>query len=295
MRITVDEASAGLRLDAFLARAKVVPSAAAARRVIADGRVRVDGRQAVKGARLQAGQVVEAAPAEAAVLVPCPEVPLEVLHEDAEIVAIAKPAGMPSHPLRPGEAPTAAGALAARYPECAAASVDPREGGLAHRLDGGTSGVLLAARSAAAWRALRAALAADDCEKVYLAEVVGRPPDHEVVTAAIGRSGRRGSKVRLDAGRSPLAARTEIRLLEARGATSLVEARLAKGRPHQVRAHLASLGTPVVGDDTYGSATSAGALHLHAMEVCIRHPRTGEPLRIVAPPPLWGYVGSRRP
>jgi 23S rRNA-/tRNA-specific pseudouridylate synthase len=87
------------------------------------------------------------------------------------------PPGLPSHPLRAGEGPSAAGALVARFPECAVASPDPREGGLVQRLDRGTAGVLVAARRRAVWPGLRDALAAPDCEKTYRAEVVGRFPD----------------------------------------------------------------------------------------------------------------------
>jgi 23S rRNA pseudouridine1911/1915/1917 synthase len=228
---------------------------------------------------------------------------LVVLYEDADLVAVSKPAGIPSHPLRPGEGGTLAEALVARYPECARASIDPREGGLGHRLDRGTSGVLVAARHPEAWRRLRQALAAPGCEKLYLAEVVGEPQpgsllslpsvhriadDRWSVTAAIGRIGRSGARVKLDGGRNPLDARTEVHLLERRGATALVEARLSKGRAHQVRAHLAYLGTPVVGDVLYGRDPENTELHLHAAVLTLHHPTTGRPLRLEAPIPPWG-------
>ncbi len=301
---------AGLRLDALLAKSGVAPSAAAARRLIADGAVRVDGRRARKGLRLRVGQVVEVEGAPAITSghpMPCPEIPLVVLHEDADIIAVAKPAGLPSHPLRPEERPTLAGAIVARYPECAGASADPREGGLGHRLDTGTSGVVLAARNPEAWRRLREALGAADCEKVYVAEVVGllrlpadgRQTDRAVVTAPIGRAGRRGCRVRVGSGRHPLPAQTEIRIIERRDATTLVEARLAKGRPHQVRAHLAFLDAPVVGDTIYGRATrqdEVAGLRLHALTVSLRHPITGRPLRVEAPAPPWAdRLGPKLP
>ena len=111
---------------------------------------------------------------------------------------------------------------------------------------------MLAARSHAAWLALRAALKAPACEKSYLAEVLGRPEAQGRVSAAIGRSGRRGSRVRLDGGRNPLQATTEWEIVEARGASTLIRARLHAGRAHQVRAHLAAAGHPIVGDPTYG-------------------------------------------
>lgn len=298
IRLTVDVAVAGERLDVFLAIRGAVPSAAAARRAIAAGTVRVDGRREKKGARVRAGQVVELLESESGEAVPT--LALEVLYEDADIVAVAKPGGVASHPLRPGETGTVADALVARFPECAEASPDRREGGLGHRLDHGTSGVLIAARHPEAWRLLRAALGAPDCQKIYLAEVIGRlaptpvdstyisrpSADTWLVDAPIGRTGRRGGRVRLGGGRQPLPARTEVRVVEERESTTLVEACLSKGRAHQVRAHLAHLGNPVVGDDVYGAETNS-PLHLHALTVKFTHPTTNQPLRIQAPPPSW--------
>lgn len=285
--ITVDASASGTRLDVFVGRA--VGSAGAARRLIGAGSVLLDGRPAAKGARVSEGQVVEVRrEADGAVAVP-PDtsLPLLVLYEDADLVAINKPGGVPTHPVRPGERGTVAGALVARYPECAAASLDPREAGLAHRLDVGTSGVLLAARSREAWLGLRGALKAPGCEKTYLVEVQGVPPAATIVTAPIGRVGRRAGRVRVGRGRGLLPARTDVRLLERRGLTSIVQAQLAIGRPHQVRAHLAHLGCPVVGDDVYGDAKGGEALHLHAFRVAFAHPRTGSRTVIEAPAPPW--------
>jgi 23S rRNA pseudouridine1911/1915/1917 synthase len=306
--LVVEASEAGSRLDGFLARRQIVPSAAAARRALASGIVRVNGRAAKKGVHLQPGDIVELAEGSAAdvVLEPATSVKLSVLYEDAALVAVDKPAGIPSHPLHPGDGPTVAGALIARFPECALASPDVREGGLGHRLDVGTSGVILAARNREVWYRLREALATAFCEKIYLAEVVGTFPSTEqaedefvipgprpsslVVTVPIGRQGRRGSKVKLAAGRQPLLARTEITLLEARAGGALVEARLAHGRAHQVRAHLAYLKIPVKGDSTYGQVdddTTERGLHLHAWTVSIVHPITGKPLHIESTPPAW--------
>jgi 23S rRNA pseudouridine1911/1915/1917 synthase len=310
-RLIVEAAEAGLRLDAFLVRHKVVTSATAARRAVAGGIVLVAGRVGKKGLHLAQGQTVEVTAAVADRVVPTPaaEVALTVLYADDLLVAVNKPAGVPSHPLRAGEGPSAAGALVARFPECADASPDPREGGLVHRLDRGTTGVLVAARHRAFWSELRAALAAPECEKTYRAEVVGHFPvivagEKEFVSPGsrpgtltvaipIGRMGRHGARVKLGGGRQPLPAVTEVALVQQRETTTLVEARLCKGRTHQVRAHLAYLGVPVVGDSTYGGAGDQtqgerpAALHLHAASIAFRHPTTGQPLRIEAPLPDW--------
>lgn len=303
-RVAAEEA--GARLDAFVSR-KLGVSVGEARRRIETGLVRVGGRRQPKGTTLPAGAHVTIVTTLAAALVPDASTAVEFIHEDASLIAIDKPAGMPSHPLRAGERGTAANAIVARYPECALASEDPREGGLGHRLDTATSGVLVAARDRAAWLALRTALGASDCQKRYLAEVWGQPPDDGQITAAIGRSGRRGEKVRLDGGRNPLPAETRWTVLERRRETALVSARLHAGRAHQVRAHLASAGFPIVGDDRYDPrfgdrqaagdtttipATQVPRLHLHAAMVSFTHPITSQALAIEAPTPPWARPGG---
>lgn len=305
----VQAGEAGQRLDAFLCRRNLVESAHAARRAIASGSVRVDGRPGKKGARLAEGQKVELTGPVTANVTPAlaADVDLPVLYVDEQVVAINKPAGMPSHPLRAGEGASAVGALLARFPACSQASPDSREGGLVHRLDRGTTGVLIAARNREAWSEWRAAMAAADCEKTYRAEVVGHfptiapgekdfvspgdKPNTLVVAVPIGRMGRHGAKVKLGGGRQPLPALTTVTLLEQRPDTALVEARLHRGRTHQVRAHLSYLGIPVVGDSTYGQSEpdpeTPALLHLHAASIVFRHPQTREPVRIEAPLPAW--------
>jgi len=294
-RFPVGPEQAGVRLDQFVAAALSGLSGAAARRLVESGAVRVDGRTGKKGERLQAGQTVEIDDARGALELPGGRrvransaAPLSVLRVDPAFVAVDKQAGVPSHPRAAGETNTVANAIVARFPECASASPDAREGGLCHRLDTGTSGVLIAARSPTAWTALRAALSGSGCEKTYLAEVVGMPPPTGESTAAIGRSGRRGKQVVLDGGRNPLPAHTRWELVEARAGTALLRVRLTKGRTHQVRAHLAAAGHPIVGDELYGA--ESGALHLHAAAVRFVHPETGETILVEAPAPAWAKI-----
>jgi 23S rRNA pseudouridine1911/1915/1917 synthase len=300
-RLRVEGSAVGARVDRFVADAVPGLSAAGARRLVEAGAVRVDGKRARKGARLVAGQAVDiddsalagASPGEARVpVIPDASVATPVLYEDDALVAIAKPAGVPSHPLRPGQLGTAANGLVARFPECAAASPDPREAGLGHRLDTATSGVLVAARRADVWPRLRAALTGPDCEKTYLAEIAGAPATASgVVDAPIGRTGRRGDHVRVGGGRQPLDARTAWEVVERRAGSTLVRARLHAGRAHQVRAHLASIGHPIVGDPTYGGPP-APSLHLHAAGVRLRHPESGALIFIEAPAPNWAIVAA---
>ncbi|HET6282587.1 MAG TPA: RluA family pseudouridine synthase [Polyangia bacterium] len=316
-RFRVDDARAGFRVDQFLVHAGAAASAQGARRLIAAGRVTLDGRKPRKGDRVVAGQVAEVevdslaatgaddGVAPAAVL-PDPGLALELILVDSDLVGINKPAGVPSHPLQAGERGTAANALVARFPECATAGGDPREAGLGHRLDRDTSGVLLAARSRPVWQRLRASLGSPDCQKCYLAEVWGDPPDDGSFDGAIGRRGRRGGRVMIGKGRNPLPAHTDWQVLERRAGSTLVRARLHAGRAHQVRAHLAAAGYPILGDALYGGddvrAWSAErgitSLRLHAESVRVQHPVTGAPLFVVAPSPDWAKLdedGTPRP
>ena len=297
-------------MDHAVAAALPGLSVAAARRLLLAGAVRIDGRRPRKGAKVGAGATIDVDDEALAGLGRSARAPIAadasvavtVIHEDAALVAIAKPAGVPSHPLAPDQRGTAANAIVARFPECAAASPDPREGGLVHRLDTGTSGVLIAARTAAVWPALRAALSSDDCEKAYLAEVTGAPADSGIETSPIGRVGRRGGRVRVGGGRQPLAAETAWEVIDRRATTALLRVRLSAGRHHQVRAHLAAAGHPIIGDRRYGSAIASARadagtddrgdelLHLHAESVRFRHPISGESILIEAPPPAWAMI-----
>jgi 23S rRNA pseudouridine1911/1915/1917 synthase len=304
VKLPVTADLAGSRLDAFLVRSAAAPTAGAARRLLDQGAVRVDGRPGRKGQLMVAGQTVEltATPAsDAPAVLPQPALPLTVLYQDAALVAVDKPAGWPTHPLRAGETGTLASALVARFPECATASPDRREAGFVHRLDAGTSGVIVAARDPDSWQALRRIVGGERCEKIYLAEVVPPPApmaggtDSIVVEAPIGRRGRRSGQVRVGAGRGLLPARTEITVRQRRERSWLIEARLHRGRAHQVRAHLGHLGLPVLGDPIYGDAPArelAVALgvtgfRLHAWRIRLVHPATGAVLELEAPPPDW--------
>jgi 23S rRNA pseudouridine1911/1915/1917 synthase len=312
-RARIPPESVGQRIDHVVAAAVPGLSVAAARRLLQAGAVRLEGRRPRKGAKIEAREADATIEIDDAALAgargegtrrpvaPDPGLALAVLHSDDALVAIAKPAGMPSHPLAAGERGTAANAIVARFPECAGASPDPREGGLVHRLDTGTSGVLIAARSAQVWPALRAALTANSCEKTYLAEVAGAPAGAGVETAPIGRVGRRGGRVRVGGGRQPQAAETAWEVVEPRGATALLRVRLSAGRPHQVRAHLAAAGYPIVGDRRYGEhgdehehvdehEESGERVRLHALSVRFQHPVSGETILIEAPPPDWAMI-----
>lgn len=259
--------------------------------LFAAGWVAVNGARARKGDRVAGGDqvTVRAAPSTGSSLAPVPEpdLPLDVLHADARLLALAKPAGQPSHPLRPGETGTLANALVARFPECAAVGRDPREAGLCHRLDRGTSGVLLAARDMEAYLAARRAFAAGEVAKRYLALVAGAARDGELDATLVQRGPR--SVLARPGDPDALPARTTWRVLSSAGEASLVEVAAESGRMHQVRAHLAAAGHPLAGDPLYGGPVMVGGQaieqpFLHARSIALPHPDGGR-LAVDAPLP----------
>ncbi|HEU5058062.1 MAG TPA: RluA family pseudouridine synthase [Kofleriaceae bacterium] len=258
--------------------------------LFAAGWVAINGARARKGDRVASGDQVtlRQAPAAGGSLAPVPEpdLPLDVLHVDARLLGLCKPAGQPSHPLRAGETGTLANALVARFPECAAVGRDPREGGLCHRLDRGTSGVVIAARDTDAYLAVRGAFARGEVDKRYLALVAGAATDGELDAALV----QRGPRALLARPGDPAAlpARTRWRLLASANGVSLVEVAAATGRMHQVRAHLAAAGHPLAGDPLYGGPDVVGGQamdqpFLHARSIALPHPDGG---RLVVEAPL---------
>jgi len=289
--LMVPPESAGHRLDRWLCAARPGLGRAQARRLIDAGEVRVNGRRAAAGARLASGDRVELserAQAAAAGAGPAParaepELPLRVCYEDVHLVAVDKPAGMPCHPLRAGERGTLAGALVARYPEMAEVGYSPAEPGLVHRLDNDTSGLVLAARDAATFAALRASLEREAIDKRYLALCAGQPPAPSEQRAWLLARGPR-VRVRSAPFDAAIAIRTELLAATTRGAYSLVSVRVHRARRHQIRAHLAALGHAIAGDTRYGGPALPGlARHfLHASEIELRHPHDGKLLQLKA-------------
>ncbi|MEZ4363483.1 MAG: RluA family pseudouridine synthase [Kofleriaceae bacterium] len=295
--LTITDAQAG-RIDRALALAFPAVGRRRLAELFAQGAVRVGGRVARKGDRVGAGAVVELAsvPVGRAEERPVPDeaaaARLQILLERPELVAVCKPAPMPSQPLRAGELGSVASGLAFLYPECAALGDDPRDGGVAHRLDIGTTGVLLAARTAAMFRALREAFSAGQVDKRYLAITCGRP----LASSCSASLSQRGRRVVVDE-QEGLGAHTDVEVLATSGGLSLVRCAAQTGRMHQVRAHLAVLRAPILGDALYGApevstlergaalaaALPAGRFVLHAESVGLRLGR--EALTVTAPLP----------
>lgn len=237
------------RLDAWLRTAVPELSRRLVRTLVAEGAVRVNGRPGRKGDRVAEGDVVDM-PA-IGPLAPEPGLRLAILYEDDDIVAVDKPGGVPGHALDPRQRGTVAAALLARHPELAHVG-DRLAAGLVHRLDTGTSGVLVAARSADVHRALRAAFRRREVTKRYVAVVAGRPRAGTRIDVPLAhdRDRRRMRVARPNDRAWP--ARTLVRDVEPHGALALVDLEIETGVTHQVRAHLAHLGHPIVGDVLYG-------------------------------------------
>ncbi len=277
----------GQRLDLFVGEQLKLSRSKVKALFEADG-IRVDGRRAKKGAVVAAGQkvsVVEAVEVPRAVT-PEADAPLQTLHVDDALVFVDKAAGMPSHPLLPGEKGTVANALVARFPECIAAGLDEREGGLCHRLDTETSGVLLAARTRAAWEKMREAFSGSGADKRYLALITGPLADEGEIELPLAHHGERVRPV-AGVGADARDAHSEFKVLGRNGEYAQVEVRILTGVMHQVRAHLAAVGAPIVGDALYGGRAEPGfaRFFLHARSLEITHPVTGQKLKVESPLP----------
>jgi len=276
--------AAGMRVDVWLATALALPRARV-KELLERGAVRIGGRPPRKGDRTVAGARVEVTlPDDDPRPVPQPELPLRILHLDAQLVAVDKPAGLPSHPLAPGERGTVVNALVARHPECADASADPREGGLVHRLDTLTSGVLLAARAREPWKVVREAFSGREVDKRYLAVVTGPIADAGEIDLPLRHRGDHVEPALSGGGREAL---TDFRVLSRSGDAAFLDVGIRTGVLHQIRAHLAAIGAPVLGDVDYGGRPQPGLdrFFLHAARLGLAHPATGSRLEISAPLP----------
>ena len=297
---TVGAGEAGARLDRWLATRLPAVSRTRLKGLVDAGRVRVDGRPAKAALRLRAGARVEAEvpPPPPETLTPEP-VALRVIFEDAHVLVVDKPAGMVTHPGAGRMTGTLAAAALHHAPEIAGVG-GPRRPGIVHRLDKGTSGLIVLAKTQAAYDSLTAQLARRTVSRRYLAIAQGRlSKEAGTVDVPIGRDPRSRVRMAVAAAGKGRRAITRYRVLERFADATLVECRLETGRTHQIRVHLASLGHPLLGDDTYGRrrvaapadaervALVAGldGVALHAAGLAFLHPATGEPVELAAETP----------
>jgi 23S rRNA pseudouridine1911/1915/1917 synthase len=295
--VTGDEA-AGERLDRWLAMRLPGESRARLQALVGSGAVHLDGRSARSSMRLKPMQVVEIDWPEPQPATPRPEdLPLAIVHEDPSLLVVDKPAGLVVHPGAGRLSGTLVNALLYHVKDLSGVGGVLRPG-IVHRLDRGTSGLLVVAKNDVAHRALSRQFAERTVEKEYVALVLGTPrPSEGIIDAAIGRHPveRKRMSVRREGGR---AARSSYRVVETLDGASLLRVRIHTGRTHQIRVHLASLGHPVAGDATYGGTRSSGrqassraALQslsrpaLHAARLSFLHPVTGARLVFESPLP----------
>jgi 23S rRNA pseudouridine1911/1915/1917 synthase len=276
--LEVPPESGGIRLDRFVAGCEEVGSRSGAERLIEAGLVLVDGAVRSKSHRLGAGSVVslpEREPPPPAA--PPQDIGVPLAYSDPYLVVVDKPAGLLVHPVPGYSGPTLVDALRG-----VAAGGDEARPGIVHRLDRDTSGLLLVARDGRPHARLQAQLRRRRIGRTYVALVRGRPRSRRGrIEAPIGRDRRDPTRMSLDtdAGRDAF---TEFELVEALPGRSLLRVALETGRTHQIRVHLAAIGTPVVGDPVYGHGPELGLERqfLHAAELRLAHPETGDPLDV---------------
>src|SRR5579859_5145731 len=289
LRIELNQQDAGKRLDHVLQSRLPQFSRARLQDWIKHGHVLVNGRGRRASYVVRAADTVEVEPADPAPLRATPEqIPLTVLYEDPDVVAIDKPAGMVVHSGAGVHSGTLVNALLHRFASLSHAAGELRPG-IVHRLDRYTSGVLLVAKNDAAHQRLAEQFASRKVEKTYLALVHSRvKQDRARIEKPIARDPKQRVRMtaRLASGR---AAWSEYRVLRRFEGFTLLEVRIGTGRTHQIRVHLASIGHPVVGDRLYGApAKIAGQptlprYFLHAHRIKFAQPSTGQPFTIESP------------
>jgi len=297
---SVEPEAAGLRLDRWLAARLPELSRTRLQALVEAGRVTVAGQPRKASYRLRAGEQVSVEPAPPPPQTLAPEqIPLSIVFEDDSLLVVDKPAGMVVHPGAGHASGTLAAALLAHTPAVAGVG-GPGRPGIVHRLDKGTSGLLVVAKRADVYEALVRQFAARSVSRRYLALVHGQvKPPRGVIGAPIGRHPRHRVRMAVRPAGQGKAAITHFAVLERFSGFTYLEARLGTGRTHQIRVHLASLGHPLVGDETYRRRSTPriqdprlaslvedlAGVALHAATLSFAHPATGQKLEFTSPLP----------
>ncbi len=292
---TVDADSAGLRLDVYLAGLLPQHSRSQLQRIIKDGAAAVAGRPARPNSTLKAGDLVtidipDAAPATPA----AQDLDLPVVYQDADVIVVDKPAGMVVHPAAGHAEGTLVNALLFHADNLSGVGGEQRPG-IVHRLDRGTSGLMVVAKNDAAHRELARQFHDREVEKEYVALAWGEVHAGRRIDLPVGRDPVHREKMSTRARRSRTAVTRITAAREMRGVT-LLHVAIATGRTHQIRVHLSAIGHPIVGDATYGGVRHRmpGALRaverlerpfLHAARIAFTHPREGTRMEFTSPLP----------
>ena len=289
--LSVPEGVEGERIDSALTRVLGL-SRTSVVKLLEDGDIKSDGRAMQKSDRVTAGQVIEVLLPAPLNQDPIPLTPLEgltVVYNDDDIVVIDKPVGCAAHPSPGWMGPTVVGALmAAGY--TISTSGPAERAGVVHRLDAGTSGLMIIAKTDTAYLRLKEMFRDHDVEKTYHALVQGHmDPSSGTIDAPIDRHPKEDHRFAVVAtGKESI---THYEVIEYYRSVSLVKVELETGRTHQIRVHFSALNHPLVGDTTYGADPVLGKKMkmsrpwLHALELRFNHPITGVPLELVAPYP----------
>jgi 23S rRNA pseudouridine1911/1915/1917 synthase len=296
VRIVVEPEHEGLRLDRVLASEMAGMSRSQIQRLIDDGRVTLPRvRQIKANTPVRQGDVIAVSvPAPAAAAPAAEEIPLTVLHQDADIIVIDKPAGMVVHPGAGHASGTLVNALLHHVTDLSGIGGELRPG-IVHRLDKGTSGVMVVAKNDAAHQELARQFHDREVEKQYVALVWGLVQQRKRIDLPIGRDPVHRERISTRARRSRSAV-TRVTWARHVPGLSLLRLAIATGRTHQIRVHLNAIGHPIVGDALYGGVHRRMPQHLravqqltrpflHAERLAFTHPRTGEPLEFRAPLP----------
>jgi 23S rRNA pseudouridine1911/1915/1917 synthase len=295
MRLVALPADNGLRLDVFVARRLPELSRARIQKLVSGGHVRRDGAAVKPALRVEAGWTIDVEIPAPVAATPRPEaLPLTILHDDDDIVVVDKPPGLVVHPGAGHAGGTLVNALLHHVKGLSGIGGAERPG-IVHRLDRGTSGVMVIAKHDRAHRALARQFHDREVRKEYVALVWGRMPAGARMDRPIGRDPKHRQRM---SSRARHAKTAETRVIEVTplGAVSLVRLTIGTGRTHQIRVHLSDEGHAVVGDPVYGGARkrlppgleALAALDrpfLHAASLSFAHPGTGKPVTFTAPLP----------